>query len=1172
MKQNFLRRAGALALTLAMLLSLVVIPAAATDPSKPVILKVNDTATLTVEELETDENVIGWTSGNENVATVDSSTGLVTAKAIGTTTITATVEKTESPTPDPEPTTPPESGTTRSTRQVDFTVSVTDVTGISLNQSTLSLIAGETEQLTPTVTPENATDRKVTWSSDAEVIATVDANGLVTAVAEGTATITAQAGASTATCAVTVAPAVPPEGIYFTNTTSANTVQFNRNDARSRQMGIIVSPDNATYQPEDIKWSIVDPSVAKVEKDSSKPNGTEGILTAVAPGETRMIVTIGNLSAECRVIVSGIRLNRETLTMIEGKTETLSVGKDIYGAAVTTDLLKWSSSDPSVVTVNGGKLTARTPGKATITVEKGSYTAECVVTVEEDVSALIEAGSVNAGTPLSLNQSKIRTELNNISIEKTKTENTPGVGIEYITSLNVTPTQGIVHNGYIFEGDTGSGVSMGDKFYMNPSNTSQADMTKLYFVPKSDYSGPAEISFVGVATNKQTFNGTIRVMVNAMDDVHYAASIDTPYNFESNDFNNVCRTRMGRDLNYVTFTLPNSKDGTLYYDYRGTSEYATKVTSTTHYKRSGSPYLDQISFVPAKGFTGDVTIDYRGVDTSGAAYNGKLTITVSDRSITEGGDINYRTPKDTALSFITRDFTGILERGTLDYIRFDTLPTSSQGSLRYDYRNSSNTGTAVTTSQRYFRTGSQNLIADLSFIPASDFEGQVKLEFTAYNTSGERFSGTVSIEVGETTGGRTVRYEVGSGRSVRFVAADFNEACLGVLNKPITRIQFEDLPSSSRGTLYLNYNTSTGRGTAVKSKTNYYYNSSPRISDLTFVSNGGYSGTVRIGFTGYTGSGSDEKFTGTVEIMVSAGTPNVTYYSTTNAGTVRLNGSTLASACNGVMSGNLSYIQFTGLPASSVGHLYRNYNGFNTGTQVSTGTQYYVNGNPSIDQLTFVPRNTFQGVASLSYTGYSTSGEQVSGRIDITVSNGGLTSSFNDMGNHSWANASVNYLASNGVVNGIGNGNYGPGLNIHRCDFVVMLCRAFGFNTGSNDSGFDDVPADSYYSQAVATAKRLGIVSGTGGNNFTPNGQLTRQDGMLMVRNALSTAGWSISSDPAVLGSFEDGGTVSSYARNAVSALVQLGVVSGDSNGRLRPHDPITRAELAVLLHHIMTM
>lgn len=1167
MKQNLLHRVSALILTLAMLLSLIIIPAAAVDGEMSVTLKVGATQELKVQDLDntTGETVTSWVSSDESIASVDSN-GLVTAKKVGETIITATVAGNIS-------TELPDSGTTKAdtTRKVKFEVKVTNVVGITLDSKTLSLVAGRTAQLTATITPTTAQDEKVTWVSSNTDIAIVASDGTVTAMKEGTATITAQAGASKDDCVVTVTAAVPVTSIHFTNTTSTNVIQVNRSDAKVRDVGFVVDPLGATFTYDDVQWNTENPEIARVEKNSGITTGRGAVLTIGDPGETYVVVTIGDVTAKCKVIVSGIRLSSSTLTITEGKTEILSTD-GIFGAAATTDLLQWSSSDPSVVTVNGGKLTARAPGNATITVEKGSYTAQCVVTVVEDISALIDAGSVNAGTPLSLNQDRIRRELNEISIKKTETETVAGVGLDYITSLNVTPTQGIVHNGYIFEGDTGSGVAMGDKFYMNPSNTSQADMTKLYFVPKSDYSGPAEISFMGVAKNKQTFNGTIRVMVNAMDDVHYAASVDTPYNFESNDFNNVCRTRMGRDLNYVTFTLPNSKDGTLYYDYRGTSEYATKVTSTTHYKRSGSPYIDQISFVPAKGFTGDVTIDYRGIDTSGAAYNGKLTITVSDRSITEGGDINYRTPKDTALSFITRDFTGILERGTLDYIRFDTLPTSSQGSLRYDYRNSSNTGTAVTTSQRYFRTGSQNLIADLSFIPASDFEGQVKLEFTAYNTSGERFSGTVSIEVGETTGGRTVRYEVGSGRSVRFVAADFNEACLGVLNKPITRIQFEDLPSSSRGTLYLNYNTSTGRGTAVKSKTNYYYNSSPRISDLTFVSNGGYSGTVRIGFTGYTGSGSDEKFTGTVEIMVSAGTPNVTYYSTTNAGTVRLNGSTLASACNGVMSGNLSYIQFTGLPASSVGHLYRNYNGFNTGTQVSTGTQYYVNGNPSIDQLTFVPRNTFQGVARLSYTGYSTSGEQVSGRIDITVSNGGLTSSFNDMGNHSWANASVNYLASNGVVNGIGNGNYGPGLNIHRCDFVVMLCRAFGFNTGSNDSGFDDVPADSYYSQAVATAKRLGIVSGTGGNNFTPNGQLTRQDGMLMVRNALSTAGWSISSDPAVLGSFEDGGTVSSYARNAVSALVQLGVVSGDSNGRLRPHDPITRAELAVLLHHIMTM
>ena len=1069
------------------------------------------------------------------------------------------------------------------------------VTGITVSPTETQLEVGKTIELKATITPANATSKDVEWSTSDASVATVDGNGAVTAKKEGVATITVTAVENsepteppgtpdppetpnppeggetpeakadetektpiTATCKVTVVPTAKP---VTTIDLSKYALIFDRKTGSASQNLIATVQPVGANNYEEVEWVSDNTSVVTVEKRAGVPKGTTAVVKPVGPGEANVKASAGGVESDvCKVTVSGITLEETELEIKEGRTAFIDISGTFGDASGS---VSWTSSNVPVAEVNEstGKITAHSVGNAIITANRGGYTATCRVTVVEDTTGLIDAGTIKAGTPMKL--SKFKEEISRICKEETESD------MSYVTNLSVPTVQGIVHNGYIAEGDTGSGVGMTERFYYTPS-AGQASMDNLYFVPSTEYGGVAEIKYVVYSTNNQSVSGIIRVKVTAMEDVNYVTGIDTPVSFESSHFNNVCRTRMGRDLNYVTFTLPNSKDGTLYYDYRGTAEYATKVTSTTHYKRSGSPYLDNISFVPAKGFTGDVVIDYRGIDTSGAAYNGKLTITVSDRSVTEAGDINYRTPKDTEVSFITRDFTGILDRGTLDYIRFDTLPTSSQGSLRYDYRNSSNTGTAVTTSQRYFRTGSQNLIADLSFIPARDFEGQVKLEFTAYNTAGEPFSGIVSIEVGETTGGRTVRYEVGSGRSVRFVAADFNEACLGVLNKPITRIQFEDLPSSSRGTLYLNYNSSTGRGTAVKSKTNYYYNSSPRISDLTFVSNGGYSGTVRVGFTGYTDGG--ETFTGTLEIMVSAGTPNVTYYSTTNAGTVRLNGSTLSSACSGVMSNKLSYIQFTGLPASSAGHLYRNYNGFNTGTQVSTGTQYYVNGTPSIDQLTFVPRNTFQGVASLSYTGFSTSGEQVSGRIDITVSNGGITSSFNDMGGYSWATASVNYLASNGVINGIGNGNYGPSLNIHRCDFVVMLCRAFGFNAGNNESGFDDVPGDSYYSQAVATAKRLGIVSGTGGNSFSPHGQLTRQDGILMVRNALSVAGWSIGSDPTVLDSFEDGGTVSSYARNAVSALVQLGVVSGDSNGRLRPHDPITRAELAVLLHHIMTM
>lgn len=1116
MKQNFLRRIGALFLTLVMVLSLSVTPAMATGKD-------------------------GETGGEEPSTKVD-------------------------------------------------------VTGITLNKTTAEIEKGKTETLTATVAPENATNKDVEWTSSDPKIATVK-DGVVTAVAVGKATITVTAVDSkpadpvtppeggdstpgtesgetekpliTATCEVTVIPVVVP---VTSIDLSKYTMIFDRKTGSASQ------PLIATVQPtkpdvannyEKVEWISDNESVVTVEPREGSAKGVTAVVTPVGPGEANVKAKAGGIESEvCKVTVSGITLEETELEIKEGRTAFVDISGTFGDASGS---VSWTSSNVPVAEVNEstGKITAHSVGNAIITANRGGYTATCRVTVVEDTTGLIDAGTVKAGAPLKLFD--IKADIIRICKEETKSD------MAYVTNLSVPTVQGIVHNGYIAEGDTGSGVGMTERFYDKPS-AGQAGMDNLYFVPSTEYSGVAEVKYVVYSTNNQSVSGIIRVNVTAMEDVNYVTAVDTAVSFEASHFNNVCRTRMGRDLNYVTFTLPNSKDGTLYYDYRGTDEYATKVTSTTHYKRSGSPYIDNISFVPAKGFTGDVVIDYRGIDTSGAAYNGKLTITVSDRSVTDSGSVSYNTPKDTPVSLITEDFTtDKIITGTLDYIRFDTLPTSSQGSLRYGYQNSSNTGTAVTTSQRYFRSGGQNLIKDITFVPARDFEGQVTLEFTAFNTGTSNsgatpFSHTLTISVGETTGGRTVRYEVGSGRSVRFVAADFNEACLGVTGKPLTRIRFKELPNSSRGTLYLNYNSSTGRGTAVKKDNDYKYNASPRISDITFVGNGSYSGTVRIPFEAYTASSGDADFTGTVEIMVTAGTPNVTYYSTTNAGTVRLSGSTLASACNAVMSNSLSYIQFTGLPSSTAGHLYRNYNGFNTGTQVSTGTQYYVNGNPSIDQLTFVPRNTFQGVASLSYTGYSTSGEQVSGRIDIAVSNGGVSSSFNDMGNYSWASSAVNYLSSNGVVNGVGNGSFGPGQNVRRCDFVVMLCRAFGFTTGSEDSGFDDVPAGSYYSQAVATAKNLGIVSGTGGNSFTPNGHLTRQDGMLMIRNALSVAGWSIGSDPANLDSFVDGSTVSGYARNAVSALVQLGAVSGDSSGRLRPHDPITRAEMAVVLHHIMTM
>ena len=165
-------------------------------------LTVGDTLqlTATVTPENADNKTVVWTSDNTDVVTVDVEKGVVTAVAAGEAVVTAATAN----------------GKT-ATCKVTVKPATVEVSGISLDKKTVDLTVGDTLQLTATVTPENADDKTVTWTSDKPEVVTVNDEGMVTALAAGEAVVTAAAGGKTDTCKVTVMyPPVNPEALIKT--------------------------------------------------------------------------------------------------------------------------------------------------------------------------------------------------------------------------------------------------------------------------------------------------------------------------------------------------------------------------------------------------------------------------------------------------------------------------------------------------------------------------------------------------------------------------------------------------------------------------------------------------------------------------------------------------------------------------------------------------------------------------------------------------------------------------------------------------------------------------------------------------------------------------------------------------------------------------------------------
>ncbi|WP_052380459.1 S-layer homology domain-containing protein [Paenibacillus camerounensis] len=176
---------------------------------------------------------------------------------------------------------------------------------------------------------------------------------------------------------------------------------------------------------------------------------------------------------------------------------------------------------------------------------------------------------------------------------------------------------------------------------------------------------------------------------------------------------------------------------------------------------------------------------------------------------------------------------------------------------------------------------------------------------------------------------------------------------------------------------------------------------------------------------------------------------------------------------------------------------------------------------------------------------------------------------FADAAKYTWAQQSIEALASKGVINGISDTSFAPEADITRADFLVILVRGLGLTASFSDN-FSDVSPAKYYYEALGMARERGITDGAGNNLFKPDTPISRQELMVLGSRALSLSGASIQAGSAddIL-KFSDRAKLAAYAVEDVAAMVKEGIVSG-SGSRLNPHANATRAEAAVIVYRIM--
>ena len=424
-----------------------------------------------------------------------------------------------------------------------------------------------------------------------------------------------------------------------------------------------------------------------------------------------------------------------------------------------------------------------------------------------------------------------------------------------------------------------------NKFYYGDSDYGDYDLDELSFVADRTFSGSVELSFTayggtGTRTN-QNVTGTLVIATGktgsstTKGDITYTVKAGDEVAFDDDDFEKFYNnSSCSGTLKYVEFSRPDSafnNAGTLYsrYGKRNETAFTRSSLSSNKFYYGDSDYgdydLDELSFVADRTFSGSITLSftlYGGKNSKcDQSTTGTLAITTGTSAGTSRyvGNIRYNTTPNTALQINANDIARLFRKYTsgeaLQYLTLTSVPAT--GSLYYNYYNTSKYGsaqmplTASTAGNVVFSyspaSASEYDLSELTYIPSGS-NYCTALTFTGYSSSGTAVSATILISV--TASPVSEVYSVTTkGTSVNFPANSVYSAVASATGFGLSSIQLLELPASTAGVLYV------GSYAADTTSAYSYGSDTDSMSQLRFIPNSGFTGSVSIPYVALSSSG-----------------------------------------------------------------------------------------------------------------------------------------------------------------------------------------------------------------------------------------------------------------------------------------------------------------------------